>query len=48
MNISLFAMKTFNCFRLIHVFIGVIGVVKGPCGVITHVLGTSKRLKTNV
>jgi len=29
------------------VFVGVIGVIEGPCGGITHVLGALERLKIN-
>jgi hypothetical protein len=37
MSVSLFAMKTFDHFCLIHVFLRVIRVVERPCGVITRV-----------
>jgi hypothetical protein len=37
----------FDSFCLILVFARVIGVTKGPCGGITHVLGALKRLKIN-
>jgi hypothetical protein len=39
--------KMFDRFRLIRVFVGVIGVIEGPCGGITHVLGALERLKIN-
>lgn len=35
--------KMFDQFRLILVFVGVIGVFEGPFGGITHVLGTLER-----